>query len=441
MARARYKQLVDTFAADIRTGILAPGTRLPTHRELAAREGLALVTASRVYAELEAMGLVSGETGRGTYVRETALPPGQGVDQPATAPGTLDLNFNYPALPGQAELLRSALRQLAATGDLEALLRYQPHAGRSHERATVARYLAGHGLVVEGEQVLLVSGAQHGLSTTLVALLRPGDVVAVDALTYPGFKVVAEAHGLELLAIPLSEQGPDLEAFERLCQRRRVRAVYAMPTLHNPLGTVMPLAERRRLAQLAREHDLLLIEDGAYAFLAEPAPPPLQTLAPERTLYISGLSKSVASGLRLGFIVAPLEMIPALERAIRVSTWSTPSLTVTLGCRWIESGLVDSLEEQKRNDARSRQQLARRVLKGCDYQAYGSSYFLWLKLPEGRRADAVVAALEHQGVTVTSAEPFATTAHVPQALRLALGSIGLPLLEQALEKVRNEITR
>ncbi|MEX5611709.1 PLP-dependent aminotransferase family protein, partial [Pseudomonas protegens] len=214
-----------------------------------------------------------------------------------------------------------------------------------------------------------------------------------------------------------------------------------MPTLHNPLGTVMPLAERRRLAQLAREHDLLLIEDGAYAFLAEPAPPPLQTLAPERTLYISGLSKSVASGLRLGFIVAPLEMIPALERAIRVSTWSTPSLTVTLGCRWIESGLVDSLEEQKRNDARSRQQLARRVLKGCDYQAYGSSYFLWLKLPEGRRADAVVAALEHQGVTVTSAEPFATTAHVPQALRLALGSIGLPLLEQALEKVRNEITR
>ena len=98
MARARYKQLVDTFAADIRTGILAPGTRLPTHRELAAREGLALVTASRVYAELEAMGLVSGETGRGTYVRETALPPGQGVDQPATAP----VSYTHLTLPTKA---------------------------------------------------------------------------------------------------------------------------------------------------------------------------------------------------------------------------------------------------------------------------------------------------------------------------------------------------
>ncbi|MEB0009915.1 GntR family transcriptional regulator, partial [Pseudomonas sp. RTB2] len=113
---------------------LLPGTRLPTHRQLAATEGLAMVTATRVYAELEAMGLVSGETGRGTFVRETSLPPGLGIDQKDVATGMTDLNFNYPSLPGQAELLRSALRQLALAGDLESLLRYQPHAGRLHER-------------------------------------------------------------------------------------------------------------------------------------------------------------------------------------------------------------------------------------------------------------------------------------------------------------------
>ncbi|WP_036251231.1 GntR family transcriptional regulator, partial [Methylibium sp. T29] len=134
MAQARYKQVVDRFAAEITGGRLPPGTRLPTHRQLAADEGLALVTASRVYAELAAMGLVSGETGRGTFVKETAVPRGQGVDQHAVAADMLDLNFNYPSLPGQAELLRNALRQLAAAGDLEALLRYQPHGGRPHER-------------------------------------------------------------------------------------------------------------------------------------------------------------------------------------------------------------------------------------------------------------------------------------------------------------------
>ncbi|WP_207838804.1 GntR family transcriptional regulator, partial [Pseudomonas sp. 43(2021)] len=133
MPRSRYKTLVDRYAADIRGGRLAPGTRLPTHRQLASQEGLALVTASRVYAELEAMGLVSGEAGRGTFVRETSLAPGQGIDQKDVAVGMIDLNFNYPSLPGQAELLRTALRQLALSGDLEALLRYQPHAGRAHE--------------------------------------------------------------------------------------------------------------------------------------------------------------------------------------------------------------------------------------------------------------------------------------------------------------------
>ncbi|MGZ0785134.1 aminotransferase-like domain-containing protein [Pseudomonas saponiphila] len=440
MRRTRYKTIVDHFAQRIRSGQLCPGTQLPTVRALMASEQVALATALRVYHELEAIGLVVGEPGRGTFVRDTSLPRGMGLEQHPASATSVDLAFNYPSLPGQAESLREGLRALAASGDLDALLHSAPQGGRPHERQTAARHLRNREIRVTGEQVLIVNGAQQGLAVSLLALLQPGDILAVDALTYPGLKALAQVQRLDLEPLPQHNGQMDLDALQALCRRRPVRALYCMPTLHNPLGTVMPLAERRRLVQLAREHDLLLIEDGAYAFLAEPAPVPLQTLAPERTLYISGLSKSVASGLRLGFVVAPLEMIPALERAIRVSTWSTPSLTVTLGCRWIESGLVDSLEEQKRNDARRRQQLAARVLKGCDYQAYPSAYFLWLKLPEGLRADAVVTALEHQGITVTSAEPFATTAHVPQALRLALGSIGLPLLQQALEKVRNEIT-
>lgn len=441
MARARYKQLVDAFAADIRAGVLAPGTRLPTHRQLAAREGLALVTASRVYAELEAMGLVSGETGRGTYVRETALPPGQGVDQQATAAGTLDLNFNYPALPGQAELLRTALRQLAATGDLEALLRYQPHAGRGHERAAVARHLACRGLAVEGEQVLMVSGAQHGLATTVMALLKPGDVVAVDALTYPGFKVVADAHGLELLAIPLSEQGPDLDALQRLCQRRRVRAVYAMPTLHNPMGWVLDLAWRQRLVAIARAHSLLIIEDAAYAFLAQDPPVPLAALAPESTVYISGFSKSVATGLRVGYVVAPLTWVERIERTIRATTWNTPGVMTAMACAWIEDGTVQRLEQEKREDATARQTLAREALAGLAWVGHVNSYFLWLPLPEEVRADQVALALLQENVSVSTAEPFVGAGPVPHAIRLALGSVDLADLGVALAKVRQVIGR
>src|SRR6201991_4246253 len=163
-----------------------------------------------------------GKQGGATFVRETALPLGHGIDQYVSAADVIDLSFNLPALPEQADLLRNALRALASTGDLEALLRYQPHGGRRHERAAVARHLRRKGLGVGGDQVLIVNGAQHGLGVTVLALSQPGDVVAVDALSYPGFKLAAQAHHLELAPLPAKEDGPDLDALDQLCSRRRV---------------------------------------------------------------------------------------------------------------------------------------------------------------------------------------------------------------------------
>ena len=436
---SRYKHLVDTLAAQIRDGSLPPGTRLPTHRKLAAQEGLALVTASRVYAELGAMGLVSGETGRGTFVRETSLSRGLGVDQTALVAGMVDLNFNYPSLPGQAEMLRAGLRQLAASGDLESLLRYQPHGGRQHERAAVARHLALRGLAVGADQVMIVSGAQHGLATTVMALLKPGDVVATDALTYPGFKVLAQAHRLELAPIPAAGNGPDLDALERLCKSRRVRAVYAMPTLHNPLGWVMSASRRRQLVAIARRHGLLIIEDAAYAFLAEDAPAPLAALAPETTVYVSGVSKSIATGLRVGFVAAPAPWVPPLDRAIRATTWNTPGVMTALACNWLGDGTVTRLEAEKRQDAASRQAVATEVLAGLRCIRHPASYFVWLPLAEEVRADRVAKALLRDRIAVSTAEPFATSAQVPHAIRLALGSVALDTLRDALEKVRRAI--
>ena len=436
MRPARYLPLIDEFSRRIRSGELRPGEQLPTVRALMREQGVALATATRVYKSLEAIGLVIGEAGRGTFVRDTSLPRSHGLQQQPGG-GLVDLSFNYPALPGQAELLREGLRGLAAAGDLDALLHSAPQGGRPHERQTAARHLRNRGIRVGGEQVLIVNGAQQGLALAAMALLAPGDAIAVDALTYPGIKALAAAHRLELCALPQTGGQTDLDALAALCRRRRIRAVYSMPTLHNPLGSVMSLADRVRLVALAERHDLLIIEDGAYAFLGEPAPSPLFTLAPGRTIYVSGLSKSVASGLRVGFVAAPPTLVPALEQAQRASTWNTPSVVVALACRWIESGEVDALEDAKRRDARQRQALARRVLRGCALCAHPSSYYLWLALPEGLRADPVVSALQREGVLLCSAEPFAATAHVPQALRVALGSVPLEVLKLALQKVRD----
>ncbi|HGS6379476.1 TPA: PLP-dependent aminotransferase family protein [Klebsiella variicola subsp. variicola] len=437
--KARYKAVVDRYAQAIRSGQLPAGTRLPTHRTLAAGERLSLATATRVYRELEEMGLVSGETGRGTFVRDLSLPPGHGVDQQVVAADVVDLNFNYPSLPEQGDALREALRQLAMAGDIDSHLRYQPHAGRLAEREIIARHLTCQHFAPDAENVLIVNGAQHGLAVTVMGLLRPGDVVAVDALTYSGFKVLAALYHLELAAIPCRPEGPDLQALHTLCQQRRVRAVYTMPTLHNPLGWVLNTGQRQALADLARQHDLLIIEDAAYARLVSRPPPPVISYAPERTVYVTGFSKNIATGLRVGVVISPPRYRPEIERAIRATTWNTPTLISSLICAWIEDGTVARFEMQKRQDARQRQQVAREVLCGLPVVSHPDSYFVWLPLGEESRADRLANALMERRISVSTAEPFCVSATIPQALRIALGSVPFDSLRPALLSVRDAV--
>ena len=437
--KARYKAVVDRYAQAIRSGQLPAGSRLPTHRTLAAGERISLATATRVYRELEEMGLVSGETGRGTFVRDLALPPGHGVDQQVVAADVVDLNFNYPSLPAQGDALREALRQLAMAGDIDSHLRYQPHAGRLAERDIIARHLTCQHFAPDAENVLIVNGAQHGLAVTVMGLLRPGDVVAVDALTYSGFKILAALYHLELAAIPCRPEGPDLRALHTLCQQRRVRAVYTMPTLHNPLGWVLNTGPRQALADLARQHDLLIIEDAAYARLVSHPPPPVVSYAPERTVYVTGFSKNIATGLRVGVVISPPRYRPEIERAIRATTWNTPTLISSLICAWIEDGTVARFETQKRQDARQRQQVAREVLCGLPVVSHPDSYFVWLPLGEESRADRLANALMERRISVSTAEPFCVSATIPQALRIALGSVPFDSLRPALLSVRDAV--
>ena len=156
-------------------------------------------------------------------------------------------------------------------------------------------------------------------------------------------------------------------------------------------------------------------------------------------MYVSGLSKNIATGLRVGFIAAPLHTVPALERIIRATTWNTPGVMTAMACGWLDDGTVTLLEQQKRDDARARQMLAAELLQGLTCIGHPSSYFLWLPLPEDVRADQIVVELMHQQISVTTAEPFAVSAHVPHAIRLALGSVPMDVLRQALITVRKVI--
>ncbi|MFF0633668.1 PLP-dependent aminotransferase family protein [Nocardia sp. NPDC004151] len=432
-----YQQVAAELAAQIRAGRWAPGQRLPTHRELAAGHGIAVATATRVFAELKRVGLVVGEPGRGSFVRDRSVRLASAEYGAGADTVWADLAFTQPMSPRRAELLRTALRDLAGGGDLDALLRQQPPGGRPHDRAIVTEFLDRRGIAADPARVVLTHGAQHGLDLVVRALFSPGDVVAADELTYPGFKLLAHAHGVDVAPIAAVADGPDLDALDRLCARRPVRAVYAMPTLHNPLGWVLGRAQRERLVSIARHHDLFLIEDAAYAFLADPAPAPLVTMAPERTFWVSSLSKSAAAGLRFGILVIPPRAEPALGRLLRATMASPPGLVTAVAVRWIGDGTVDALEHASRRAAGDHQYVLRRELGDLRPIAHPRSFFAWLPIDPDQRMDRIAAELSRRGVRVCTGDVFAVTQHVPHGLRIALGSPALEELPLVLAELRD----
>ena len=438
MKKARYKDLADMLSTAIQEGKLAPGTKLPTHRAFAEQFNVALATATRAYGELERRGMIVGEAGRGTFVRDLGLPPTLGVRQTAND-GLVDLVFNMPGDAADADMLRAGLRRMAAAGDLEAMLRYQPHGGRVHERRIIAESLASILGPIDPECLLVTSGGQHGLAIIALGLFQRGDGVATDTLTYPGFKSLAALQGLDL--IPVEGQGGVMnpDDLERQCRARKLRAIYLMPTVHNPLGAVMDEATRLHLIEIARKHDLLVIEDAAYAFLEPDPPPSLVSLAPERTVHVGSFSKSLATGLRLGYVIAPAIQIDRLLEAIRATTWNAPALISGLVTGWVEDGTLENSEKNRRRDGAERQLLWRTALGESPILSHRNAGFAWLPLEKGVRAEPIVTRLKERGISASGAKPFATTIAVPQALRLAFGGIPKDELEAIFQTVREAI--
>jgi DNA-binding transcriptional MocR family regulator len=410
------------MASAIQSGKLAPGTKLPTHRAFAEQFEIALATATRVYGELERRGMVVGEAGRGTFVRDLGLPITLGIHQTATD-GLIDLVFNMPGDAADADILRAGLRKLATAGDLEAMLRYQPHGGRIHERRIIANSLDPSLGPVDPELLLVTSGGQHGLAITVIGLLSQGDAVATDTLTYPGFKSVAALQGLDLVPVEGEQGVMNPDDLDRHCRSKKIKAVYLMPTVHNPLGSVMDEATRVAMVEVARKHDLLIIEDGAYAFLERDPPPAFLALALERTIYVGGFSKSIATGLRLGYLIAPAAHIDHLLEAIRATTWNAPALISGLVTGWIEDGILRASEETRRQDGAERQKLCRTALADIPVLGHRNAGFAWLPFEKAMRAEPIISRLREKGISVSGADPFATTTAVPQALRLAFGGV------------------
>jgi DNA-binding transcriptional MocR family regulator len=423
-----YRALADAVTADIATGRLAAGDRLPTQRRFARDRGVAVSTASRVYAELVRRGLVTGEVGRGTFVRATPPPSTAALTEPAPT-GRVDLELNFPLVPEQAQLLAPALAGLLRPDALGAALGASTAAGTPDARAAAAATLARDGWAPDPDAVLFAGNGRQGLAAAIGALVPVGGRLGVEALTYPVVRAIAARLGITLVPLAMDADGLLPDAVRAA---GRLDAVYVQPTLHNPLGTTMPPSRRTGLAAVLAELDLPVVEDTIYAFLRL-GPEPLVVHAPERTVLVDSLSKRVAPGLTLGFVVPPAARRDALAATLRSGGWTPQAFALAAATRLMAGGVVAELEEHKRAAAAERQELVAQRLAGFTIRADPHAYHCWWELPAPWRAETFVAAAARRGIAVTPAAAFTVgPAHAPNAVRLALAP-PLPVLATALD--------
>lgn len=427
-----YRAIADAIDEEVQKGTLRPGTRLPPHRDLADHLGVTVTTVTRAYAEAARRGLTSGHVGRGTYIR------GNEPDERGAESAPFDLSINILMPDTEVANLQPRLFQRRVLPWTQ-ILGYVPTPGHRRHRQAMAAWLARLGFSVDPEHLTLTAGAQHGLAAAFMALLRPGETLLAEDLTYAGARVLAQQQRLKLRGVAMDGEGLRPDALEQACRSSRARTLYCMPRLQNPTSAVMGERRRRLIAAIAEQYRLTVIEDDVYGFLS-PERAPLAATIPDRTVFVTSLSKSLFPGMRLGCVAAPP---PLLEKIVAV-VWSTMIMASPIGADllsgWIEDGTAARIADWKRHEVAARQQMARRLLEGARWQTHACSPHLWLQLPARWTSESFVAHARARGVILNTASQFATADEPSRGVRVCLGPPRTRAgLEQALGLVRQAL--
>jgi DNA-binding transcriptional MocR family regulator len=432
-----YIAIADAITLDVESGTLPIGTRLPPQRDLAWRIGVTLGTVTRAYKEAETRGLLTGEVGRGSFIKQAgkvrAL-PGMSPE----ADGVADLSHAIPPPVISQVEFDAAMSCVMREPRRLALLDYAPPEGFAHHRELGARWLVHSGIQADPGDVTVTAGAHVGFLTILGAIAEPREAVMAEQVNYALLGATLRNAYLEALPIEMDEEGLLPDAFERAARSGRSRILYLVPSLQNPTTNTMKRVRREAIVSIARKYNITIIEDDIFRLLDPRAQPStFYALAPERTFYLTGLSKVLAPGLRMGFIVTPQGQNRVLKAHIRTAASRSIGITGEMARYWIESDLAMTILARIRNEFASRRSVFLDVFKGFEFRCEQAAPFAWLQLPERWSAGRFSTVLSGRGVKVTpgSAFEFGAT-RSSRFIRLCFGSPATVYgLRAALENV------
>jgi DNA-binding transcriptional MocR family regulator len=439
---ARYIALADRIESAMQSGELKPGDKLPTHRKLADQLKVTVGTVTRGYAEAQRRGLINAIVGSGTFVSTGHQSDIHFSQLDPTAMSGIDLSLNLPIRNQSAPGIAAIMQQICEDQScLNSLMQYQQERGSDQHRLRAASWLKELGVQCDASQVAITCGGQHAIALALMATTRRGDTIAAEGLAYPGLKAAASQLGVKVIGLPMDEQGVLPEAFSNQCKLNRLRAIYLCPSIQNPTNASMSVSRRKQIAEVAISEDVWILEDEVASNYLPSTSNCFFNLVPENTFYINSHSKTVAPGLRVGYLLSPPRLVDSVAASIRAQCWFAPTLNVEIVQRWINSKASKDWHNSQKKELEKRQRLATDLLVDYDIKLAIGSFHVWLLLPDPWRALEFQVALEDRGVKVLPADIFAIGRfHAPQAVRICLsGPPTIQVLETGLSIIKQQL--
>lgn len=444
----KYQILSNAIRQAVQGGTLPEGEKLPPVRDVAYQLGVTPGTVARAYSALVDAGLLEAAVGRGTFVARKAT-----HDQNALSGNTIEVdsvehnsdfdsyavNMLSPHLPsrGQAGLIRRLMADIAQDPP-SGVMHYPSGAGTKAARDAVANWLGQLPIgTLDPDDVILSNGGQNAILLVFQCLLRGRrPTILVEELAYPGFRRAAELLRADVVPIAMDKDGVIPDAIEDAVSAHGAQILCLCPELHNPTCGHMPEQRRHQIASVARRLDIEILEDDCYRVEGRQTPS-FRMIAPERSWFVSSISKSLTPALRLGFVATPPGRAATLRRTVESSFFGIATPMADLCARLLSHPQLPQINQAVKDETTKYVRAAVNIMGRYDLQWREDALFMWLTLPDGWRASAFCQAAEAQGVKIRSAEDYQTrSAAACHAVRLAVnGGVSLKSYEAAIRRL------